>query len=61
MYDWWAAPIATHHSLAEVTGWFAKNQLRIERARPALDDPEGENLRRKTHGEVTVLGRCLGE
>lgn len=57
MFDWWSAPIATHHSQDEVLGWFAKNQLEIVRTNPPLDDIAAEGARRRGHGAITVLGR----
>ena len=58
MYDWWSAPIATHHTQDEVQGWFAKNQLELVRTNPALGDAKAERMRRRGHGAITVLGRC---
>ena len=57
MFDWWAAPIATHHTQQEVLSWFAKNQLEIMRANPPLGDPVAERSRRRGHAAITVMGR----
>ena len=57
MFDWWAAPIATHHTQQEVLSWFAKNQLEIVRTNPPLDDPTAERARRRGHAAITVMGR----
>ena len=57
MFDWWAAPIATHHTQREVLGWFANNHLEIVRAKPPLDDLAAEFARRRGHAAITVLGR----
>ena len=57
MYDWWSAPIATHHTLDEVQGWFVKNQLKIVRTKPPLNDVAAERIRRYTHGPISVLGQ----
>jgi len=57
MFDWWSAPIATHHTQDEVIGWFEKNKLEIMRANPRLSDEVAERARRRGHGAITVLGR----
>ena len=57
MYDWWSAPIATHHTQNEVQGWLAKNRLEILRTNPPLDDMAAERARRRGHGAITFLGR----
>ena len=57
MFDWWAAPIATHHTQQEVLSWFAKNQLEIVRANPPLDNAIAKRARRRGHAAITVLGK----
>lgn len=57
MFDWWAAPIATHHTPQEVLGWFARNQLEIMRTDPPPGDARAERARRRQHSAITVLGR----
>jgi SAM-dependent methyltransferase/uncharacterized protein YbaR (Trm112 family) len=57
MYDWWSAPVATHHTQDEVLGWFSRNELEIVRTNPSLNDVAAEEARRLAHGAVTVLGR----
>jgi len=44
MFDWWAAPIATHHTQKEVLCWFTRNQLQVLRAKPLLDDQAAEEF-----------------
>ena len=29
MYDWYSAPIATHHTYGEVKNWFSRNHFEI--------------------------------
>jgi hypothetical protein len=57
MFDWWSAPIATHHTLDEVIGWFDSRGFEVVRTRPPRGDEEAERKRRYGHGAVTVLGR----
>lgn len=57
MYDWWSAPVATHHTLDEVLHWFSKNRLEILRTNPVGGDKAAELARRHGHGAITVLGR----
>jgi SAM-dependent methyltransferase/uncharacterized protein YbaR (Trm112 family) len=57
MYDWWSAPIATHHTENEVREWFANNELEILRTNPPLNDAAALRSRRIWHGAITVLGR----
>lgn len=56
MYDWWSAPVATHHTQDEVLNWFSEYQLEIVRANPPLDGRAAEQARRHSHGAITVLG-----
>jgi SAM-dependent methyltransferase len=60
MFDWWAAPVATHHSPAEVRGWFESVGLKVLRTNPPMNDCEAERRRQQGHGSVTVLGRRNG-
>lgn len=60
MYDWWSAPVATHHTLEEVVEWFSSNGLEIVRTRPPMGDPVAEEARHRGHGAITVLGRLRG-
>lgn len=60
MFDWWSAPVATHHTQNEVIGWFVKNNLEIIRANPPLGDEAAEHARYRVHGAVTVLGKLNG-
>ncbi len=57
MYDWWSAPIATHHTLPEVVGWFQEVGCDPVRSNPALGDHDAERERRRAHAAVTVLAR----
>ena len=56
MFDWWSAPIATHHTREEVLGWFERNRLKVLRTNPP-DDGAAELVRKRNHGAITVLGR----
>ena len=58
MYDWWSAPIATHHTREEVIGWFERNGLEILRTNPPEGDRIAELRRKRGHAAVTILGRC---
>lgn len=43
MFDWYSAPIATHHSYAEVAAWFAENGFALLDSLPANPDaPTGD-------------------
>ena len=57
MFDWWAAPVASHHTPLEVADWFARNQLQIVRTKPLLEDARAERARRRQHAAITMLGR----
>jgi SAM-dependent methyltransferase/uncharacterized protein YbaR (Trm112 family) len=57
MFDWWSAPIATHHTREEVLGWFERNGLEVLRTNPP-DDEATELARRRRHAAITVLGCC---
>jgi len=55
MFDWWSAPIATHHTEEEVSSWFEKNKLKILRTNIPFDKAHKAG-RRYWHGPITVLG-----
>ncbi|SDE90157.1 methyltransferase domain-containing protein [Rhodospira trueperi] len=57
MYDWWSAPIATHHTLGEVGGWFNEVNCNVVRSNPNVDDAASDRNRRHQHAAVTVLAR----
>ena len=38
MYDWYSAPIATHHTYDEVNRWFIKNNFEIIRTKESKSD-----------------------
>lgn len=54
MFDWWSAPIATHHTREELDQWFERNDLEILRIKPPLDT---EWNRRREHAALGYLGR----
>lgn len=60
MYDWWSAPVATHHNPGEVQRWFARNELEVLATNPPRSDVEAERTRRYVHGPITALGRKTG-
>jgi len=60
MFDWWSAPIATHHSPDEVRGWFTAQGLEVLRTSPLAGDEAAECERRYGHGQITVLGQRAG-
>lgn len=49
MYDWYSAPIATHHTFDELAGWFYKNGFivddKIPKLRSIFSRPWGFNLK----------------
>jgi SAM-dependent methyltransferase/uncharacterized protein YbaR (Trm112 family) len=57
MFDWWAAPIATHHTVGEVVGWLSEAGYTIVRSLPAMDDPAQQEQIRGFHGAITVLAQ----
>ena len=57
MFDWWSAPVATHHTIGEVSDWFESAGLTIENSRPPVDDPMTIDEGRNIHDAITVLGR----
>jgi len=61
MFDWWAAPIATHHTPAELQQWFAAHGLEVLRTNPPFGDANAETKRRRIHAAVTCLGRRPAE
>lgn len=56
MYDWWAAPIATHHTVDEVKGWLDRNGLKVISSQPPIGDTATDGVRRRTHSTITMLG-----
>lgn len=57
MFDWWTAPIATHHTMAEVRHWYSRNDLDIVRTNPPVGDRATEARRYFGHQAITVLGK----
>lgn len=57
MFDWWAAPIATHHTPRELQRWFDGHGLEILRTNPPRGDASAEARRQRIHAAVTFLGR----
>jgi len=57
MFDWWSAPIATHHTMDEVLDWFKDKHLQIIRTNPPLNNLLAERNRRMNHAAITVLGK----
>lgn len=57
MFDWWSAPIATHHEMGEVLDWFSGNNLKVIRTNPTMNDDNAERKRLRYHGSITVLGK----
>jgi SAM-dependent methyltransferase/uncharacterized protein YbaR (Trm112 family) len=57
MFDWWSAPIATHHTLPEVMEWFSEQGIEVIETRPSVGSEKDESARRRQHGAVTVKGR----
>ncbi len=55
-FDWWSAPIATHHSVEEVVGWFNKNRINTESTTPDITDEKAKNNWRRKHGPISVMG-----
>ena len=41
IFDWYAAPVASHHTYPEVNGWFQELGLRIADSREAKNSPKG--------------------
>ena len=60
MFDWWSAPVATHHTLDELLDLFAKNHLTILRSNPSWNDVAAKQARYRVHGSITVLGKLNG-
>lgn len=58
MFDWWSAPIATHHTREEVLGWFERNGLEVLRTNPPHSEA-AELARKRNHATITILGRRL--
>ena len=59
MFDWWSAPVATHHTQDEVHKWFVENKLEIIRTNPPRGDIPAERARRYNHSAITVLGQKI--
>jgi|Deesub1362A_J573_1020465.scaffolds.fasta_scaffold02337_4 SAM-dependent methyltransferase/uncharacterized protein YbaR (Trm112 family) len=57
MFDWWSAPIATHHEFDEVIGWFDKLGFEVVRTNPPLTEDYSDQPRRRMHRPITVLGQ----
>lgn len=57
MFDWWSAPIATHHTVAEVNRWYQDSHFDLQQVKPALDDKNAQITRRKKHDPITALGQ----
>jgi SAM-dependent methyltransferase len=60
IFDWYAAPIATHHTYREVLGWFAEMGLPVVRTNEETDLPLKQRIVRPIAGLpgiVTVKGR----
>lgn len=56
MFDWWSAPIATHHTHDDLRQWFERNNLEVVRFKPPLDELS-EGWRRTRHTSIGYLGR----
>ncbi len=59
IFDWYAAPIATHHTYREVLGWFAEMGLPVVRTNEETDLPLKQRIVRPIvglPGIVTVKG-----
>jgi SAM-dependent methyltransferase len=61
IFDWYAAPVATHHSYSEVKGWFAENGLEVKRTRetPLSWAGRARQALLGGPGTVSVLGRLV--
>jgi SAM-dependent methyltransferase/uncharacterized protein YbaR (Trm112 family) len=63
IFDWYAAPIATHHTYPEVLAWFAEMQVPVVRTNDSPSAPLGRRLLRPllgAPGVVTVKGEVPG-
>lgn len=57
MFDWWTAPVASHHTVTELTGWFVQAGFTPLRTSPPLGDEAAARHQREYHSSVTCLGR----
>jgi SAM-dependent methyltransferase/uncharacterized protein YbaR (Trm112 family) len=63
IFDWYAAPIATHHTYPEVLGWFREMGLPVVRTNAEANLPLKQRIVRPLcgmPGVVTVRGRVPG-
>lgn len=60
MFDWWSAPIATHHTVHEVNEWYERAGFKLREIRPSLDDRKAQLIRKKYHGAITAIGQRQG-
>ncbi|OGV49409.1 MAG: hypothetical protein A2X49_00600 [Lentisphaerae bacterium GWF2_52_8] len=58
MFDWWSAPVASHHTIEEVCGWFEKESLSIVKTNPPRGNKPMIDANIRNHGAITVLGRA---
>jgi SAM-dependent methyltransferase/uncharacterized protein YbaR (Trm112 family) len=57
MFDWWSAPIATHHTVAEVARWYQDSHFDLQQIKPALENKKAQIIRKKHHAPITALGQ----
>lgn len=57
MFDWWAAPVASHHTPDQVLAWCQQNHFQIIRNKPNFAEASVERSRRRVHAALTVLGQ----
>jgi SAM-dependent methyltransferase/uncharacterized protein YbaR (Trm112 family) len=60
IFDWYAAPVATHHTYPEVLGWFAEMGLPVVRTSAEQGISRGRRMLRRLGGGapvVTVRGK----
>lgn len=60
MFDWWSAPIATHHTVHEVDKWYRSNEFKLREIKPSLENKQDQMIRRKNHGAITAIGHRVG-
>lgn len=63
IFDWYAAPVATHHTYAEVKTWFEQYGLAVIKTRETPSLPWVRRMREALFGgpgTVSVLGRASG-
>jgi len=56
-FDWWAAPIATHHTLDEVLDWYQRNGLIHLDTKPKLNDEKEARHYKRNNLAITVKGK----